>query len=546
MNHFKELRSSILGQYDLISKVVLFPSRHPSEPAVGYTQLHEESHVKAMSSTVTGVVQSLLAFVTKLDAGSVPDAVKATAERALDASIEASWFTHEGFAVLRERELGQALGVATPMAGLPADYQSAVALYDKIVSRDDIWIRVILGACVMEACLNTPLLSAISAADLLTGERTSRALEDPGNRPDDRLKKIAAIPTSAFSSVIDASLTRSVSAGLIPAGATSQDVDELFIAFIRSPGGPRRMLWSRLRAIIDDEFYSILQAAGFDNRIIAPDEAQQIIAQFSADIGDVMTSGFGITTPKFIRADFYETSVATDRVEHGPSRLSSVEVIKAEYVQAAIGALSDQGFWFGVHLLGTPTEPLALSVALLKESASESAANELVLRYGRERVLIPGNSAELRIAARLLHPRTVVRTVAGPVSYHGKWTMRAGVTDVFSGDGAQVVALFPTTVSTDVRAFLRIARAEGATVAAAVSPNERLVYLLLCGVDGAKTLVKATRILLSLISQFEEDLWSWVGDRGGWSTEAAGALRLLSSLDDNGAFVSESSDELTI
>jgi hypothetical protein len=189
-----QLFKEIMGQFDLVDTVEVFRKNHPNKIELHLTVMHEEAHRKAISSTTYGKVQGLLATILR-ESSNEGSPVKAEwggqAAVLLDQTIQFSWFTHEGFAVSRERAYGKLFYPDYSFRSLPQDYEKAYRRYEHVMEslpRNLKIFGIVAARAIAEASLNTDILSWLAEKEF-TPETVKRAVEET-ERPDRRLEAL--------------------------------------------------------------------------------------------------------------------------------------------------------------------------------------------------------------------------------------------------------------------------------------------------------------------------------------------------------------------
>lgn len=184
----------ILGQYSIGQGIEIYHGREIGSHDVTMTTLHETCHLHMCSSTPFGLFQRRLGWLTGHP--PVSPRLRTRCQVALNASIDQSWFTHEGVASTAELLLtliahGSDCYVEL-FSSLPEDYKKAVIPFIQFLSKLEIPVLVHNPVC--DAIGYTSLATNIleDMVNVSTFERTdwNFYFNSPEKCPDHRLKMI--------------------------------------------------------------------------------------------------------------------------------------------------------------------------------------------------------------------------------------------------------------------------------------------------------------------------------------------------------------------
>lgn len=188
-----ELRDMLLGQYDFFTSPVVFNSAHSQKLDSILTSAHEYEHYRMAHNTTFGWAQIAASTLIK-NLRMRPDLKDEAgrSEEVLSKLLDASWYCHEGAATLIEYSRSSILQLPFNISEMPDMYQEALAQAGGLLnflSDESQVFSDILGTSLIEAALNTRILTKIQPADL-TRPSSFGFLDDQRNRPDKRIAQI--------------------------------------------------------------------------------------------------------------------------------------------------------------------------------------------------------------------------------------------------------------------------------------------------------------------------------------------------------------------
>lgn len=189
-SYLNEIKHSIAGTYDFKENIEVFLAPHGRNSEQIYlTRVHETAHRRMCSCTCFGILQSILAYASNVAASKdVPQVILQSGDM-LDLLIAKSWYTHEGFAVYRQKLEKVLHNLRCGDLSLPEEYEAAYSWMYKIEQRVPDSIKPFQSLIIqnfVEAALNTRILKFL-LFEKLTKDELQAHLEDPGNCPDQRL-----------------------------------------------------------------------------------------------------------------------------------------------------------------------------------------------------------------------------------------------------------------------------------------------------------------------------------------------------------------------
>jgi hypothetical protein len=116
----------VLGEYAFGEGITIFHSPTSLTSNYQLVELHETTHLHLCSCTTFGRFQKFLGELLKSPA--IPNTLKLSYRRALDASVQHSWFIHEGVATASEfivASMNMGRRADSFLESLPNDYQNA-------------------------------------------------------------------------------------------------------------------------------------------------------------------------------------------------------------------------------------------------------------------------------------------------------------------------------------------------------------------------------------------------------------------------------------
>jgi len=186
------IQSVLLGQYVFGKGIELYHATGSAREDLDMTAAHEAFHFHVCASTPFGIFQrSLGKIATDSD---FPEAVRSHARRALQNSVDQSWFAHEGAATFSELFL-TALARGTDafvqrVKALPAHYKQAVDAIIPVLFSLDVPLLALSPVCDAIAFLAFSTSILLDAADWSSVERTdwARYFTTPAQSPNLRLR----------------------------------------------------------------------------------------------------------------------------------------------------------------------------------------------------------------------------------------------------------------------------------------------------------------------------------------------------------------------
>jgi len=182
----KLLKAEIAGSFDLFNTTTIYKG---VDENLGNTHIHEQSHLKIISSTSFGHVQRVLAYLNKSNDGGHTHNVIESIDEKLFRTLRVSLLAHEGYAVWREIELGNLFGLESDSERLPELYKRAYDYYcdiERALAGPDSLFKIEIARGIAECCFNTNILNEL-AFDCFESSFESN-ISKQENQPDYRLR----------------------------------------------------------------------------------------------------------------------------------------------------------------------------------------------------------------------------------------------------------------------------------------------------------------------------------------------------------------------
>jgi len=349
------LHREILGLFDPAGEIHIYPGRHETNSQSSLTYIHEESHLKAVSCTTFGEVQSILGWLAHSKDGPEDCKISDEAASMLSSLVMGSWKTHEGFAMCRERWFGSRLLPHTPSVPCPASYVAAFLLYDDVMKalppQADAFCLTVVQA-IMEAAMNTLILRSLKPETLLTSAVLDH-LAQPQHSPDSRLSELSTtIKGGGFRRDLIDRLRDAFAAAVKRAGVARGDLrcDALGDEIACSMGPEYVELVDAWQELGTKVMWDELSCLDLSYPLVAPNAAQIEICHFR-EAARKAFSRKGHTLPVKRIGDQFEAALQAGEVQlKGDSPFGEQVVFMAHALSPLNALLADQNSRFIVQL----------------------------------------------------------------------------------------------------------------------------------------------------------------------------------------------------
>ena len=232
-------RQETLGEFDLVNQITLHGPAYSDHGIATATFIHERAHQIIGAVTNYGVFQKSLALLAQAAAEGGATALEESANKNLNWVLNNAFDADEGYAMLRERDLSQMLGIPFDEASMTDEYAAALMSYDLMFSGYEFQspgMKLLITQGIAEAVFNTDVLKRVSPADLFKKEFECESVISGTQRPDERLSVMAQACTDTdLLSRSELKLDKMIT-GRIAVGESSTTIDDAIIAAYEIPG----------------------------------------------------------------------------------------------------------------------------------------------------------------------------------------------------------------------------------------------------------------------------------------------------------------------
>lgn len=530
------LATEILGSFDLIGSVEIHLAHHSSDTHPGYTYIHEESHLRLVSTTTFGELQLIIAnLIGKTGSAPLPSWM-ISAEKLLAETIESSWYAHEGYAVFRELIYGKLLlghEVKKPPA-LPSSYQRAYDIFkgavQSVFDGEAPFFQIAVARCIAEASFNTPILGILPLEKLSENAILEHLSESP-HRPDYRVRLISKlIQQQGFSSDLSQRLITMFSDACHKMGLDDADSplrlsnkmlcepDPQYVDFLlRWNALEKEILWKEIAALVSqleivEPDMAIDQAIDYHNR------ARSFFSKFGIDI---------ILKRKSSSA--FEIALASDIVEYVPPQALDEAIIVPSKAKDVIEQLLEEkeAYWIlelsrvpnlrlrqTIHddfIYATYVTPLILTSETPKGN-HQSSGKTYSLAHAKAQFTFFGDRDHARNVASRFSERTMLVVLDWTYALSSNWEVPSQVKGLLINQSWLPLTIPQTTNSRIVLELIRAWHNIGIEHLMAFKAGATLLYFCFKLETGLYILVKLSRNLLGLLHAFDLPETRWLED----------------------------------